>query len=51
MISLGLISWKLKLADSLDQNKIPVIAATILIVAAYGIVRFLKKTERLKSKR
>jgi len=51
MISLGLISWKLKLADSLNQNKIPVIAATILIVAAYVIVRFLKKTERLKSMR
>lgn len=51
MISLGLISWKLKLADSLDQNKIPVIAATILIVAVYAIVRFLKKTERLKSMR
>ncbi|HEY8160302.1 MAG TPA: isoprenylcysteine carboxylmethyltransferase family protein [Methylobacter sp.] len=51
MISLGLISWKLKLADSLAQNKIPVIAATILIVMTYAIVRFLKKTERLKSMR
>lgn len=51
MISLGLISWKLKLTYSLDQNKIPVIAATILIVATYAIVRFLKKTERLKSMR
>jgi protein-S-isoprenylcysteine O-methyltransferase Ste14 len=51
IISLGLISWKLRLADSLYQNRIPVIAATILIVAAYAIVRFLKKTERLKSMR
>ncbi|HEY8219468.1 MAG TPA: isoprenylcysteine carboxylmethyltransferase family protein [Methylobacter sp.] len=51
MITLGLISWKLKLADSLAQNKIPVIAATTLIVTAYAIVRFLKKTERLKSMR
>jgi protein-S-isoprenylcysteine O-methyltransferase Ste14 len=51
MISLGLISWKLNLAGSLAQNKIPIIAATVLIVAAYAVVRFLKKTERLKSMR
>lgn len=49
MISLGLISWKLNLAGSLAQKKIPVITAAILIVAVYAIVRFLKKTERLKS--
>jgi len=51
MISLGLISWKLKLADNLAQHKTPVIAATILIVTAYAMVRFLKKSERLKSMR
>ncbi|MGJ0491609.1 methyltransferase family protein [Methylobacter sp.] len=51
MISLGLISWKLNLAGSLAQNKTPFIAATILIVSAYAIVRFLKKTERLRSMR
>jgi protein-S-isoprenylcysteine O-methyltransferase Ste14 len=51
MISLGLVSWKLKLADSLAQNQMPIITAAILIVSAYAIVRFLKKTERLRSMR
>ncbi|MGJ0427815.1 methyltransferase family protein [Methylobacter sp.] len=51
MISLGLVSWKLKLADSLVQNRMPIMTAAILIVSAYAIVRFLKKTERLRSMR
>ena len=51
MISLGLISWKLHLAGSLVQNEIPVISAAVLITTAYLIVRFLKKTRRLKSMR
>lgn len=51
MISLGLISWKLNLAGRLAQNEEAVLAAALSIVTAYSIVRFLKKTERLKSMR
>ncbi len=51
MIALGLVSWKLQLADSLTQNQMLIITTDILIVSAYTIVRFLKKTERLRSMR
>ncbi|MGZ4996794.1 MAG: hypothetical protein ACXV8J_03030 [Methylobacter sp.] len=51
MISLGLISWKLNLTDNLAQNRAPATTATILIVTAYAMVRFLNKTEHLKSMR
>jgi protein-S-isoprenylcysteine O-methyltransferase Ste14 len=51
MITLGLIGWKLNLAGTLGQNKVPVIIAAVLIVAAYLTVRFLKKSRRLQSMR
>ncbi|MGJ0483853.1 MAG: methyltransferase family protein [Methylomicrobium sp.] len=51
MISLALISWKLNLAGTLAQNKIPLITAALLILVTYLTVRFLKKTRRLKSMR
>ncbi len=51
IVSLALIGWKLNLAHNLAQNRTPVLTAAILIVSAYVIVRFLKKTERLRSMR
>jgi protein-S-isoprenylcysteine O-methyltransferase Ste14 len=51
MITVGLMSWKLNLAGSLAQNKMPLIAAAAFILTAYLTVRFLKKTRRLKSMR
>jgi protein-S-isoprenylcysteine O-methyltransferase Ste14 len=51
MISLGLVAWKLYLANRLVEYQFLLTGFTILIVAAYGIVRYLKKTERLKSMR
>ncbi|MDD5321664.1 MAG: isoprenylcysteine carboxylmethyltransferase family protein [Methylococcales bacterium] len=51
MISLGLVAWKLHLANRLVEYQLLLTGFAILIVAAYGIVRYLKKTERLKSMR
>lgn len=51
MISLALISWKLNLAGTLAQNKMPLITAAVLVLVTYLTVRFLKKTRRLKSMR
>lgn len=51
IIPLGLISWKLHLVNKADDYQCLLIAAALLILIAYGIVRFLKKTERLKSMR
>ena len=51
MISLGLIAWKLYLVNKLVEYQFLLTSFAILIVAAYGIVRYLKKTERLRSMR
>lgn len=51
MVPLVLISWKLGLTDSLAQYQTIIIVAAILITAAYGTARFLKKSGRLKSMR
>jgi protein-S-isoprenylcysteine O-methyltransferase Ste14 len=51
MISLGLIAWKLYLANKLVDYQSLITGFAILVVAAYGIVRYLKKTERLRSMR
>ncbi|MGR8999336.1 MAG: methyltransferase family protein [Gammaproteobacteria bacterium] len=51
MISLGLIAWKLYMANKLGDYQSLITGFAILVVAAYGIVRYLKKTERLRSMR
>jgi protein-S-isoprenylcysteine O-methyltransferase Ste14 len=51
MISLGLIAWKLYLVDKLVEYQLSLTGFAILVVAAYGIVRYLKKTDRLRSMR
>jgi len=51
MIPLGLIAWKLNLANKLADYQVLLICLAFLIMAAYGVVRFLKKTERLRSMR
>ena len=51
MVPLGLIAYKLQLANKLDDYQFILIGLAALILAAYGLVRFLKKTQRLKSMR
>ncbi|SJM95801.1 putative S-isoprenylcysteine methyltransferase-like protein [Crenothrix polyspora] len=51
IIPLGLISWKLHLVNKADDYQFLLSAVALLILIAYGVVRFLKKTERLKSLR
>jgi protein-S-isoprenylcysteine O-methyltransferase Ste14 len=51
MIPIGLIAWKLNLAHKLGDYQSFLIGLTLLIMTAYGTVRFLKKTERLRSMR
>lgn len=51
MIPLGLIAYKLNLANKLGEYQSLLIGLAIVILAAYGFVRFLKKTERLKPMR
>jgi hypothetical protein len=51
MVPLGLIAYKLHLANKLDAYQPMLIGLAVLILAAYGFVRFLKKTERLKPMR
>jgi protein-S-isoprenylcysteine O-methyltransferase Ste14 len=51
MVPLGLIAYKLHLANKLDAYQPMLIGLALLILAAYGFVRFLKKTERLKPMR
>jgi protein-S-isoprenylcysteine O-methyltransferase Ste14 len=51
MISLGLVAWKLYLVNKLVDYQLMLTGFAILIVAAYGIVRYLKKTERIRSMR
>lgn len=51
IIPLGLVAWKLSLANNLGEYQTLLIGLSILIIISYGIVRFLKKTERLRSMR
>ncbi|MFA6163287.1 MAG: isoprenylcysteine carboxylmethyltransferase family protein [Methylobacter sp.] len=51
LIPLGLIAWKLSLVNKLGEYQSLLIGFLIAIIIAYGLVRFLKKTERLRSMR
>ena len=51
MVPLGLVAYKLNLADKLDEYQSLLIGLAVLVLSAYGFVRFLKKTERLKPMR
>jgi protein-S-isoprenylcysteine O-methyltransferase Ste14 len=51
IIPLGLMSWKLYLTNKLGEYQYLIIGLTIIIITAYGVVRSLKKTERLRSMR
>ena len=51
MVPLGLIAYKLNLANQLDEYQSLLIGLAVLVLAAYGLVRFLKKTGRLKPMR
>ena len=51
MVPLGLIAYKLNLVNKLDEYQSLLIGLAVLILAAYGLVRFLKKTGRLKPMR
>jgi hypothetical protein len=51
MVPLGLIAYKLNLANELGEYQALLIGLAVLIMAAYGFVRFLKKTGRLKPMR
>ena len=48
MVPLGLIAYKLNLTNRLDEYQSILIGKAIIILAAYGFVRFLKKTGRLE---
>ena len=45
MVPLGLIAYKLNLANKLDEYQSLLIGLAVLVLAAYGFVRFLKKTD------
>jgi protein-S-isoprenylcysteine O-methyltransferase Ste14 len=49
IIPLGLISWKLHLVNKAGDYQFLLGGAVLFVLIAYGVVRFLKKTERLKS--
>jgi protein-S-isoprenylcysteine O-methyltransferase Ste14 len=51
MVPLGLMAYKLNLANKLGEYQSLLIALAVLVLSAYGFVRFLKKTERLKPMR
>ena len=51
LIPLGLIAWKLSLVNKLDEYQTLLIGFSMTTVFAYGLVRFYKKTERLRSMR
>ena len=51
MVPLGLMAYKLNLANKLGEYQSLLIALAVLVLGAYGFVRFLKKTERLKPMR
>ena len=47
MVPLGLMAYKLNLANKLGEYQSLLIALAVLVLGAYGFVRFLKITERL----
>lgn len=51
MIPLAIIAWKLNLTDQLGHYQWVLLGLAILIMAAYVTVRYLKKSERLRSMR
>lgn len=51
LVPLGLIAWKLSLVNKLGEYQLLLIGFLITTIVAYGLVRFLKKTERLRSMR
>ncbi|MGZ8191610.1 MAG: methyltransferase family protein [Methylococcaceae bacterium] len=51
IIPLGLIAYKINLANRLSEYQSILISLAVLIMGAYGFVRFLKKTGRLKPMR
>jgi protein-S-isoprenylcysteine O-methyltransferase Ste14 len=51
MAPLGLMAYKLNLANKLGEYQSLLIALAVLVLTAYGFVRFLKKTGRLKPMR
>ena len=51
MVPLGLMAYKLNLANKLGEYQSLLIALAVLVLGAYGFVRFLKKTGRLKPMR
>jgi len=51
MAPLGLMAYKLNLANKLGEYQSLLIALAVLVLGAYGFVRFLKKTGRLKPMR
>ncbi|CAA9890846.1 S-isoprenylcysteine methyltransferase-like protein [Candidatus Methylobacter favarea] len=51
MVPLGLIAWKLNLAHKLGDYQPLLIGLALLVMTAYAVVRYLKKTERLRSMR
>jgi len=51
MVPLVLLAYKLNLANKLGEYQSLLIGLAVLILAAYGFVRFLKKSERLKPMR
>ncbi len=46
-----IIAWKLQVANRLADNAKLLISTAVVIFIAYGTVRFLKKTQRLRSAR
>jgi hypothetical protein len=50
-VPLVIIAWKLQLANRLSDNAALLISVAVVIFAAYGTARFLKKTQRLRSAR
>lgn len=49
MLPLGLIAWKLHIAHKLNEYRPILIGLALLIMTAYGFIRFLKKTERIRA--
>ena len=51
MVPVGLIAWKLHLANQLGNYQTVLIIISVIMVAAFLTMRFLKKSGRLKSMR
>jgi protein-S-isoprenylcysteine O-methyltransferase Ste14 len=51
MVPVGLIAWKLHLANQLGNYQTALIVISVIMIAAFLTMRFLKKSGRLKSMR